>query len=166
MKKLISILLVALCVLQPSFSAMAESTKLQTVIPSEHSITINCGVNGKVMVNGVSYTGTVSLKVPRHSDLVITAVPNSGFGIAQLGAANMDGVTISGQTLTLKSVYRDNIVSATFYQLLPYNPGTGTAFPGVKTGDEAAPALYMCLMLMSIAALAWTGSRLRKKQNT
>ena len=162
MKKFFSMLLMLLCVLLLSAPAMAESTTLQTVVPSQHSITINCGINGSVIANGQRYTGTVTLTVPRLGELSVTACPNSGFGISQLGVANMSGVTISGQTVTLKSVHRDNVVSATFYQLLPYNPGAGT-FPGVKTGDDAQTGLYAALLLSALGGLAFFAVTAKRK---
>ena len=164
MKKFFSMLLVLLCVLLLSAPAMAESTTLQTVVPSQHSITINCGINGSVIANGQRYTGTVTLTVPRLGELSVTACPNSGYGISQLGVADMSGVTISSQTIRLTGIHGDNTVTVGFYQLLPYNPGNGY-YPGVKTGDDAPSGLYLSLLLSSAAVLAIAGMRLKRKYN-
>lgn len=164
MKKFFSMLLVLLRVLLLSAPAMAEGTTLQTVVPSQHSITINCGVNGSVIANGQRYTGIVTLAVPRLGELSVTACPNSGYGISQLGVANMSGVTISSQTIRPTGIHGDNTVTVGFYQLLPYNPGTDY-YPGVKTGDDAVAGLYLSLLLSATAVLALTSSRLKRKYN-
>ena len=162
MKNVFSMLLVLLCVLLLSAPAMAESTTLQTLVPSQHDITINCGLNGSVLVNGQRYTGTVVLQVPRQGELVIGAAPDSGFGIYQMGAADMSNVAVSGQTLKLYGIHSDNTVTVSFYKLLPYYPGAG-CIPGVKTGDNAMIGLYAMLLLVSLGVLACAAKGFKRK---
>lgn len=126
MKKFFSMLLVLLCVLLFSAPAMAESTTLQTVVPSQHSITINCGVNGSVIANGQRYTGIVTLAVPRLGELSVTACPNRGYGISQLGVADMSGVTISGQTIRLTGIHGDNTSLSAFISFCPITQAPAT----------------------------------------
>lgn len=117
MKRLITILLAALCALLPAFSALAESTTLKTEVPSAHTITINCGNHGDVIIGGKKYSGTFTIEAPRLGTLVITADPDEGYGLSQIVAEDLTGVTIKGRKATLTNIYDENTLTISFYKL-------------------------------------------------
>lgn len=117
MKKLLSILLAALCALLPLAALAETTTTLKTTVPSEHTITIVCGEHGSVKINGKTYKGTFTIQVPRLGDMTIRANPDDGYGLWKIEAADMDGVTIDGRKITLSSVHSDNTLIIRFYKL-------------------------------------------------
>lgn len=117
MKKLLILLLAALCALLPAFSVLAESTTLKTTVPSTHAITVKCGRNGVVLIDGKKYSGTFTIQAKRLGTLVITADPDSGYGLSQIAAEDLTGVTIKGRTATLSGIHDENTLTISFYQL-------------------------------------------------
>lgn len=116
MKKLFSILLAMLCVLLPVSAAMAESTELLTTVPSYHTLTIVCEGNGGVLVDSQVMTGTFTCQVPRLGTVVLTAVPGSGSVLSTITAADLDGVALSGVSVTLSDIHADNTLTFRFIQ--------------------------------------------------
>ena len=117
MKKLLTILLAALCALLPAFSALAESTTLKTEVPATHTITINCGKHGDVRIDGKKYSGTFTIEAPRLGTLVIIADPDEGYGLSQIVAEDLTGVTIKGKKATLSNIHDENTLTISFYKL-------------------------------------------------
>lgn len=117
MKRLITILLAALCALLPAFSALAESTTLKTEVPSTHTITINCGRHGDVIIDGKKYSGTFTIEAKRLGTLVIIADPDDGYGLSQIVAENLSDVTIKGRKATLTNIHDENTLTISFYKL-------------------------------------------------
>lgn len=136
MKKLLSILLAALCALLPL--AAAETTTLKTVVPSDHTITIVCGDHGSVKVAGKTRTGTFSVKVARLGSLTIASVPSSGYALSQITAENLDGVTIKNGTATLTGVYCDNTITVSFTK----SASTETTQDKTDSDDSTDNRLY------------------------
>lgn len=114
MKRLLSVLLAALCALLPITALAQESTTICTSVPSWHTITVVCQEHGAVVVNGLHFSGTFQLTVPRLSVLSLTAAPMDGYALTQVQVATPDGVVISGQQVTLSDIYADNTVSLFF----------------------------------------------------
>lgn len=107
------IFLVVLCLLLPVF-ALAQQTQLTAEVPAEHTVTVICGENGAFTVNGESYTGTMQFTIGRFSDLVISVVPDRGFALDAVTAANSVGLSMDGDTITLAGVVVDNTIQFTF----------------------------------------------------
>ena len=145
MKRLITILLAALCALLPAFAALAESTTLKTEVPSTHTITIVCGEHGGVVIGGKKYSGAFTVEAPRLGTLAVTAYPDSGYGVAQIEAEDLTDVTIKGPRVTLANIYDENTLTISFYELPDddsdggQSSGTGTLEPEVDVED---PVLY------------------------
>lgn len=123
MKKLLSILLLALCALLPALALAQDSTTIITTVPSSHTITIVCGEHGKALIDGKAYSGTLTVQADRLGTLVIQAQPNGGYGLWQIMASNLDGVTVKGRTVTLASIHCENTITITFCKL-PAMPAT------------------------------------------
>lgn len=139
MKKLLSILLVALCALLPAL-AENDTTTITTTVPTSHTITVVCGEHGTVVVNGQRYSGTFSLDVERLGTLVLRTAPDDGYALSQVQVENLDGLTVSGRTVTLEGVYCENTITLSFYKLpviiLPSLPDTVTLPEASGTGNK------------------------------
>lgn len=146
MKKLLSILLAALCALLPTLALAQDSTTLKTTVPSEHTITIVCGAHGKVVIDGKTYSGTFTIQAARLGTLTIKAQPGSGYGLSQVKVDDMDGVTVKGRKVTLSSIHCENTVTLTFYKLpaevtpTPTIAPTATPVPEPTVTGEPTPA--------------------------
>ena len=140
MKRILALAL-ALCLLC-SAAALAESTTLKTQVPYTHAVTIVCGERGHVRIDGKKYKGTFTLDVPRLGDLVIATDPYAGYDLAQITVADMDGVSIEGDWVALRSVHDENTLTFRFYELPKQQKpaGSGTAGNNGGAAQEILPA--------------------------
>lgn len=148
MKKLLSILLAALCALLPTLALAQESTTIITTVPSQHLITIVCGSHGGVLIGNRVFTGTLTLRVDRLDTLKVTAVPDSGYGLSKITVADPDGVTIKGRAVTLSGIHSENTVTIRFYQLSASATGDDT------TGSPFAPMPAVTDPILGLPTLA------------
>ena len=116
MKKYLAWILAALCALMPVAGLAAENrdTQLTTTLPREHTITVVCGAGGAVRVEGTVYTGTRTFIVDRLSAFTLEAVPDAGYRLSQVMAQPSGGVSITGNTVSIGSVYEDKTLTLSF----------------------------------------------------
>ena len=116
MKKYLAWILAALCALLPAAGLAAENrdTQLTTTLPREHTITVVCGAGGAVRVEGTVYTGTRTFIVDRLSAFTLEAVPDAGYRLSQVMAQPSGGVSITGNTVSIGSVYEDKTLTLSF----------------------------------------------------
>ncbi|MEM4497779.1 MAG: hypothetical protein QW692_03015 [Nitrososphaerota archaeon] len=76
-----------------------------------YNLTYNVGSGGKLVINGVSYTGSGVLTFASGTSLTIKAVPDSGYEIDQFIVAGSAVVGTDTKTITLNS---DTSVSVSF----------------------------------------------------
>lgn len=146
MRRILSALLAALCVLLPVASlAQEENTSLVATVPDEHTITIVCGDNGGASLNGESKvnTGTFTVVVSRHGTLMVAPQPDKGFFTNGATVEDQDGVTIDENGITFTNVHSDNTLTLTF-SALPVTPtpvptATPTAEPTATPTAEPTP---------------------------
>lgn len=138
MKKFLSILLAALCALLPTMALAQESTTITTTVPSSHTITIVCGDHGKVVIDGKPYSGTFTVQAARLGTLVINAQPDGGYGLSQINASNLDGVTVKGNKVTLSSIHCENTITLTFCKLPVITTVVPTSVPKTTRTPSAA----------------------------
>jgi len=81
------------------------------------TITIHCGRHGDVRIDGKKYSGTFAIEAPRLGTLVITADPDEGYGLNQITADDLTGVTIKGKKATLANIHDENTLTISFYKL-------------------------------------------------
>lgn len=133
MKRYIAWMLIALIALLPAAGMAAEnrSTQLVTTLPREHTITVVCGAGGAARVGGTIYTGTRVFTVERLSAFALEAVPDAGYRFNQVQAQPSGGASISGNTVTIGSVYEDKTLTLSFVreQEEPTPSPTPTASP-------------------------------------
>lgn len=117
MKKILSILLAALCALLPTLALAQESTTITTTVPSAHTITIVCGEHGKAVIDGKTYSGTFTVQAARLGTLTIEAKPDSGYDLSQIWADDLDGVTVKGRRAVLSGIHCENTITLAFCKL-------------------------------------------------
>ena len=151
LKKYLAWILAALCALLPAAGLAAENrdTLLTTTLPREHTITVVCGAGGAVRVEGTVYTGTRTFIVDRLSAFTLEAVPDAGYRLSQVMAQPSGGVSITGNTVSIGSVYEDKTLTLSFAreQVDPtptVNPTptispTATASPTATVSPTASP---------------------------
>ena len=75
---LLAAILIICCI---PFPAFASKTTLTTTVPAQFSVKLEVEGNGKVEVNGKSYTESTVREVNRHTKSEFRLTPNSGYEI-------------------------------------------------------------------------------------
>ena len=116
MKKYLVWILTVLCALLPKAALAAEdcNTQLTTTLPAEHTISVVCSAGGAVRVEGTIYTGKKVFTVDRLSDFILEAVPDAGYRLSQVKVQPSGGVSITGNTVAIGSVYEDKTLILSF----------------------------------------------------
>ena len=138
MRKYLAWILAALCALLPVAGLAADNrdTQITTTLPEEHTITVVCGAGGGFRVDGTVYTGEKAFSVERLSAFELEAVPDAGYRLSQVKAQPSGGVSITGNTVTIGSVYEDKTLTLSFVREDPKPTPTPTPSPAPTT-DEA-----------------------------
>ena len=131
-------MLAALFALLPVAGLAADNrdTQITTTLPEEHTITVVCGAGGGFRVDGTVYTGEKAFSVERLSAFELEAVPDAGYRLSQVKAQPSGGVSITGNTVTIGSVYEDKTLTLSFVREDPKPTPTPTPSPAPTT-DEA-----------------------------
>lgn len=138
MKRYLAWMLAALFALLPVAGLTADNrdTQITTTLPEEHTIKVVCGAGGAVRVNGTVYTGEKAFAVKRLSAFELEAVPDAGYRLSQVKAQPSGGVSITGNTVTIGSVYEDKTLTLSFVREDTKPTPTPTPSPAPTT-DEA-----------------------------
>ena len=138
MRRYLVWMLAALFALLPVAGSAADNrdTQITTTLPEEHTITVVCGAGGGFRVNGTVYTGEKAFSVERLSAFELGAVPDAGYRLSQVKAQPSGGVSITGNTVTIGSVYEDKTLTLSFVREDPKPTPTPTPSPAPTT-DEA-----------------------------
>ena len=141
MRRYIVWMLAALFALLPvaGLSADNRDTQITTTLPEEHTITVVCGAGGGFRVDGTVYTGEKAFAVKRLSAFELEAVPDAGYRLSQVKAQPSGGVNISGNTVSIGSVYEDKTLTLSFVREDPKPTPTPTPSPAPTVKPTPAP---------------------------
>lgn len=141
MKRYLAWMLAALFALLPVAGLAADNrdTQITTTLPEEHTIKVVCGAGGAVRVNGTVYTGEKAFAVKRLSAFELEAVPDAGYRLSQVKAQPSGGVSITGNTVTIGSVYEDKTLTLSFVREDPKPTPTPTPSPAPTVKPTPAP---------------------------
>ena len=146
--KICAVLLIAiLTVCCISFPAFASETTLTTSAPSQFSVKLEIEGNGKIEVNGKSYTKNTTIEMDRHAKTEFCLIPNSDYELKAI-LYNDENVfsELRDSIFALQEIENDSVLKVTF---APKN-----ASP--KTGDNSFPLwIYVVLMIISILGIAF-----------
>lgn len=157
-KKKVSLLLLlaVLCIACMPLTAFAHETTLTTTVPSQCPMKIEIVGNGKVEVEGTSYTETSIVQVKRHTETEFVFIPDEGY---MLQAVSYDGEDvlskIHNDTLVLPEVSEDSVLKVVFVS-------NGTV---PKTGEYRSPLwIYALLMLVSSIGIVFSVRKTRTEK--
>lgn len=157
-KKKVSLLLLlaVLCIACMPLTAFAHETTLTTTVPSQCPMKIEIVGNGKVEVEGTSYTETSIVQVKRHTETEFVFIPDEGY---MLQAVSYDGEDvlskIHNDTLVLPEVSEDAVLKVVFVS-------NGTV---PKTGEYRSPLwIYALLMLVSSIGIVFSVRKTRTEK--
>ena len=141
---LLAAILIICCV---PFPAFASKTTLTTTVPAQFSVKLEVEGNGKVEVNGKSYTESTVIEVNRHTKTEFRLTPNSDY---ELKSVFFNGEYVfselSDNTFILREATSNSTLKVTF---MPKSDS-------LKTGDNSFPLrIYVILMMMSVAGIAF-----------
>ena len=129
------------------FTAHAAETILTTTVPSQVPIKLEIEGNGRIEVNGKSYTESTTVQVNRHAKTEFIIIPNYDY---ELKAILYNGENVFSELqnniFTLQEVKSDSILKVIF------------APKGVppKTGDGSVPLwIYAVVITISIFGIAF-----------
>ena len=140
---LIAILLVA-CI---PVSVFASETTLTTTVPSQVSVKLEIEGNGKIEVNGKSYTESTTIEVNRHTKTEFYIISNSDYELKAI-LYNDENVfsELRDSIFTLQEIENDSVLKVTF------TPKSDSP----ETGDSSFPLwIYAILMIISVAGIAF-----------
>lgn len=114
MKRIGISLFVFLLVFVFTFSACAKETTLLTTVPSEHTISVTCARGGSILYDGQTYTGTVTLIVPRFGAVSFKAVPDRGCRFSRLITNSESGISIVNNEINITNLFEDKTINLRF----------------------------------------------------
>jgi len=125
----------------------AQETTLTTMIPTTHILHIDIVGDGEIVVDGVSYTQSGDLQIPRGATPQISVKPTDG-AVLKSAIVNEKDITeeLCKGAYTLPEMFFDARLVVAF-ETVPGAP---------KTGDPA-PVSALCLaMLLSLAGVLYS----------
>lgn len=137
-------MLAALALLLLSAPAWGASgtTTISYMVPGDHTVTVDCGPNGKVTVGGADFTGDNNEFPMFHGhSITVTAVPNSNghtVGFAVNPSGNASGMTLGVNSVHIGSVVGDVTIGVTFTAPPPPPSGPGSN-PGSRPQTPTPP---------------------------
>ena len=146
-KAILSVLVAALTLAICFPVAAATSTTLTTTVPETLPLSLELSGNGTVTINGVAYSQSETVEIPRHATIAFQITPNAGNKIRSVVYNGIDYTKDSQEgMLTLPAITKSATLYVSFSQIAS-NP---------QTGDSSCPLLWFLLMLISLAGIVVT----------
>lgn len=100
----------------------AAGTALETTIPDKHTVSMEIGEHGSIMIDHQEYTGTAKIDLSRHSTVTYTIIPETGYRLSVFEYNGQDCLKdVSGQEFTTPYISDDAIFNI---QFVPENSET------------------------------------------
>lgn len=140
--RIVCILAFVVLMLPLSIIAKAQETRLTTVVPNTHTLTIKISGNGIVLVDTEQHTQTTQIQISRHSNPTITVKAADGY---QLKSVVFNGESITKQFVndkwSMPGVISDVQLTVLFEQ--------ESSIPA--TGDVSNIYLWLILFMIALA---------------
>ena len=137
-----SFVLAIMLLLPLSIITNAQETKLTTIVPATHSLSIEINGKGVISVDGVQYSKTKQIQILRHSSPIITVKAADGY---QLKSVVFNGESITKQFVndkwSMPGVISDVQLTVLFEQ--------ESSIPA--TGDVSNIYLWLILFMIALA---------------
>lgn len=152
-----------------------KSTTITTKVPDTHTVLLDIGEHGSVIINGTAYRQeNKSVEIERLKEQTYTIQPDKGWQVESVSYGQkdtLDTVRLTDSSFTAPAVNRDdNKLIVRFAEIPSGSSGNNTddqtkpgqnGSTGVKTGDTANIAEMCTLLFLSMTAIILL---LRKKK--
>lgn len=140
-------------------AAAATSTMLTTTVPETLPLLLELSGNGTTTINGVAYSQSETIEIPRHATIVLQITPNVGNKIRSVVYNGIDYTKDAEEAmLMLPAITEPSTLCVSFSQI--------ASTP--QSGDSNYPFLWILLMLISligIVAMLFLTKRMHYKTN-
>lgn len=150
----IAVLYLAFAILLPVQVHAADQSKgttITAIVPDTHTVTLEIGEHGSVVIDGTVYTGTQEIEVPRLAELVYCIKADNGWEIDTVSygsPGHPETVSLDDEnTYTAPALHEDGLIlNAVFKKkaVLPSHTDQGnagsetSAGSNISTGNHAA----------------------------
>ena len=125
-------------------AAATNSTTLTTTVPETLPLVLELSGNGTVTINGVVYTNSGTIEIPRHSTITLQITPNTNNEIKSVVCNGIDYTKdVKEGTLTLPAITESVTLGVSFAEIVS----------SPQTGDSNCPFLWILLMLISLVSI-------------
>lgn len=143
-KAILCVLMTALTLVICFPVAAATSTTLSTTVPETLPLVLELSGNGTVTINGVAYSQSKIVEIPRHATIALQIIPNAGNKIRSVVYNGIDYTKDAEEgTLMLPAITESSTLCVSFSQ--------SASTP--QTGDTSCPLLWFLLMLISLIGI-------------
>ncbi len=143
--RIVCALALVIMMLPLSVVATAQETKLTTVVPATHSLSIEINGKGIVSVDGEQYSKSKQIQILRHSGPLITVKAADGY---QIKTVHFDGENITNQfsngTWSMPAIISDVVLTVAFVEQ--------NSTPA--TGDVSNILLWIEISLLALVGLS------------
>lgn len=156
--KAISCVLMAALTLVICFpvAAATNSTTLTTTVPETLPFFLELSGNGTVMINGVAYTQSCAIQIPRNSTIEFLITPDAENEIKSIIYNGFDYTKeAKNGKLNLPAITGEAMLHIHFAEI--------TSAP--VTRDSHSPQFFVLVMLLSLIGIIVTSSFIKKKEN-
>ena len=152
-----------LCVLMAALTlvlcfpvAAATSTTLTTIVPETLPLMLKLSGKGTVSINGVAYTQSQAIEIPRNATIELHITPDARNSIKSIIYNELDYTNkAENGKLTLSAITGEATLCVSFMKI--------TSAPA--TGDPYSPQFFVLVMLLSLIGIIATSSFIKKKEN-
>lgn len=143
-KAILCVLMAALTLVICFPAAAATSTMLTTTVPETLPLLLELSGNGTTTINGVAYSQSETIEIPRHATIVLQITPSVGNKIRSVVYNGIDYTKdVKEGTLTLPAITESVTLGVSFAEIAS----------SPQTGDSNCPFLWMLLMLISLVGI-------------
>ena len=136
-------------------AAATNSTNLTTTVPETFPLMLELSGNGTVTVNGVAYTQSGTIEIPRNSSIELLITPDIGNNIKSVVYNGFDYTKeAKAGKITLPAITEDAELCVCFFEI-PSTP---------QTGDSHSLLHLVLLMLISLIGMIVILSFWKKKE--
>lgn len=158
-----------------------QATTITTKVPDTHTVLLEIGGHGSVIINGRAYTTKdKSVEIERLKEQSYTIQPDNGWQVESVSYGQKDAqeaVRLTDNSFTAPAVCdNDNRLTITFKKA-PFSGGNGTdstdkpttpdkggnTHTGVQTGDNTHVQLWGTVAVMALAGIVLTAGMKWKK---
>ena len=139
-------------------AAATNSTTLTTTVPKTFPLLLKLSGNGTVAINGVTYTQSGTVEIPRKGTIELQITPDAGNNIKSVIYNGLDCTNkAENGMLALPAIADESTLFVNFTEI--------TSSP--MTGDPYSPLSFAFIMFLSLMGIIASSTCIkRKKPNT